>query len=128
MTRAGPEPDEEGEGLQERERKEGQAPDALQAAALEPFDPQRDEIDALLVHDPPLDGPAAPDEGQPERGVRFPELAADGQGGVEVSPRSPAADDDAPFLHGLIPMSPFRREMLRRMPTAARLQTSEDRP
>jgi hypothetical protein len=124
----GPEPDEKGERPQERERQEGQPSQALEPAAFEPLDPQGDEIDALRVHDAHLDGPATADEREPQVRVERAEAAADGQGRVEVPARSPAADDDAPFLHDLIPTSPFRREMLRRMPTAARLQTSDDRP
>ena len=82
----------------------------------------------MFVHDPPLDLPLAPDENDFHRRVSGQEFAAHGEGRIHVPSRAAPADDDPPHAHGFTPISPLRREMLRRMPTAARLQTSDERP
>ena len=87
---------DEGQGQEEK------APEALEPAALQSLDAHGDEAHAVLGHDLLLDVAARPDEGQGEVRGHGPELPAEDEGGVEMSPGPPAADDDAACPHEII--------------------------
>ena len=114
----------------EGERQQDESPQALEAAALEPFDAHGDEAHAVLGHDAAFDLAPRPDVGQRDLRRQGHELPPDDEGGIEMAPGPAAADDDPglPHIRTVPPLSPRFWLMWSSRPIAASVQIREDRP